>query len=275
LSVEIPQTNPFCPTPQAEIRRLSVLVPVYNEQATVRKLIERVVISPVELELEIIVVDDGSADESWSILSELADEHAQVKLIRHDKNSGKGAAIRTAIEHATGEVAIVQDADLEYDPSDYGRLLEPILQGEAAAVFGSRFAGSRRQSMSFWHTVANRSLTALCNIVNGLQLTDMETCYKMIRMDVLRHLRLRANSFTLEPELTARLAQCKAPIVEVPINYTGRGYADGKKIGLVDFVKACAEIFRSGVWDRRFTDNEEFRARATTRSALKTAQKSD
>ena len=242
------------------VRMLSVLVPVYNERATVRELITRVMGTPITLDIEIVVVDDGSTDGSQDVLAELQQQESALRLVRHETNRGKGAAVRTAIEHATGDVAVMQDADLEYDPAEYPKLLAPILSGEADAVFGSRFARPRpdqdaSQNGSFPHRTANRVLTNISNLVTGLRLTDMETCYKMVRMDVLRRLRLRANSFTIEPELTARLAQSGAVIREVPISYRGRSYAEGKKIGLFDFAKAFGEIVRSGVWDRRYSDD--------------------
>ena len=248
----------------AELRTLSVLVPVFNERATVRELIARVLEADVPLELEVVVVDDGSTDGSWEIVSEIAESEPAVRLFRCDRNAGKGAAVREAIKHATGDVAVVQDADLEYDPAEYASLLAPILAGEADAVFGSRFARPRpaadsARNDSFPHRTANRLLTTCSNLVTGLRLTDMETCYKMVRMDLLRRLRMRSNSFTIEPELTARLAQSGAVIREVPISYRGRTYHEGKKIGLFDFAKAFGEILRSGLWDRRFAEEDEAR----------------
>ena len=241
-----------------DIRRISVLMPVFNERATLRQVMENVLDASPELELEVVVVDDGSTDESWEILSEIAESNALVRTFRHDCNLGKGAAIRLAIAEATGDIAVIQDADLEYNPADYSKLLAPILSGEADAVFGSRFAsGTGKTGAKAWgHRWANRLVTAASNITTGLSLTDMETCYKMIRMDILRRLRLRSNSFTIEPELTARLAQAGAVIREVPISYQGRTYQEGKKIGIVDFAKAFGEIFRSGIWDRQFLKDE-------------------
>lgn len=233
------------------LRTLSVLIPVFNERDTVAQLIEQVAAVSIDLELEIVVVDDGSTDSSWNLLCEAADKYANVKVFRHDRNQGKGAAVRTAIAKATGDVAVIQDADLEYDPADYNRLLAPILSGEADAVYGSRFAAGAQRKITRWQRAGNRVLTGFSNLVNRQKLTDMETCYKMIRMDLLRNLRLRSNSFTLEPEITARLAQCGAAIREVPISYRGRTYGEGKKIGFVDVLKACGEIVRSGIWDRQ------------------------
>jgi glycosyltransferase involved in cell wall biosynthesis len=237
------------------LRTLSVLIPIYNERFTLRRLIQRVLAAEVPLDVEIVAVDDCSTDGSWEILQELAQQTDRLAAVRHEKNQGKGGAIRTAIRHMTGDVAVIQDADLEYDPAEYARLLAPVLAGQADAVFGSRFRGESRRVLFFWHSVANGLLTLLSNMINDLNLTDMETCYKVIRADTLRALRLQCNSFTLEPELTSRLAQWGGPIYEVPISYSGRTYAEGKKIGPLDAVRAVWEIFRSGVFDRRFTDH--------------------
>lgn len=243
---------------QPPIKRLSVLMPVYNERWTLREIVGRVLSSPVSLELELIAVDDGSSDGSWELLQQLASDDARIKAVRHPSNRGKGAAVRTAIQHITGEVAVIQDADLEYDPHEYPVLLEPILSGDADAVFGSRFAGHTRRVLFFWHSLLNRGLTLLSNMLNDLNLTDMETCYKMVRADVLRQLRLKSNSFTLEPELTCRLAQWGARIYEVPVSYFGRTYYEGKKIRAIDGLKAIWELFRCRFLDPRFTDHSGF-----------------
>ena len=216
------------------ITKLSVLMPVYNERWTLAEIVSRVLAAPVSLDLELITVDDGSEDGSWEELGRLAREDSRIKTFRHDRNRGKGAAVRTAIEQMTGDVAVIQDADLEYDPRDYLRLLGPILSGKAEAVYGSRFVGHPRRVLFFWHSLANRLLTLVANILNDVNLTDMETCYKMVRADVLKQLRLSGNTFTIEPELTCRLAQWGARIYEVPISYFGRAYAEGKKTGAVD-----------------------------------------
>jgi glycosyltransferase involved in cell wall biosynthesis len=230
-------------------------MPVYNERRTLPNIVARVLSSPVPLEIELIIVDDCSSDGSWEVIQELASAEPRIKALRHARNAGKGAALRTSIAEISGDVAIVQDADLEYDPHEYRLLLPPILSGNADAVFGSRYAGTPRRVTPFWHTLINRGLTLLSNIVNNLWLTDMETCYKMVRADVLKQLRLTSRTFTFEPELTCRLAQWGARIYEVPISYNSRGYGDGKKIRPRDGFLALGEIVRARFLDRRFTDN--------------------
>lgn len=241
---------------EGPLAKLSVLLPVYNERWTLTDIIGRVLQSPVSLQIEIVAVDDGSSDGSWELLTQLADDEPRIKPVRHPRNRGKGAAIRTAIEHMTGDVAVVQDADLEYDPAEYPRLLKPILADQADAVFGSRYSAPGGRVPAFWHTLVNRGLTLLSNMLNDLSLTDMETCYKMVRADVLRQLRLRSNTFTLEPELTCRLAQWGARIYEIPIRYHKRTYGEGKKIRATDGVKAVWEMIRCRFFDARFTDRQ-------------------
>ena len=261
LSTKKPQVHatPFLGhTQMPQLRKLSVIIPIYNERLTLRPLLFRVLGAPIDLEIEVVAVDDCSDDGSWELLNEMAQQDDRIVPIRHHRNRGKGAAVRTAIASITGDIAVIQDADLEYDPSDYPRLLKPILEGKADAVYGSRFSGETRRAMFFWHSLANRFLTLLSNMVCDLNLTDMETCYKMVRADVLKNLRLSANSFTIEPELTARLSQWEARIYEVPIDYAGRTYAEGKKIGPFDALKACWEIVRSGLLRTRFTDHTGF-----------------
>ncbi|MFZ5830014.1 MAG: glycosyltransferase [Planctomycetota bacterium] len=239
------------------VRKLSVMMPIFNERWTLEQIIQRVLSAPVSVPIELLAVDDASSDGSWEVLSQLAAADSRIKPIRHLRNRGKGAAIRTAIEHITGDVAVVQDADLEYDPAEFPLLLQPFLEGKADAVFGSRFAGHPRRVLSFWHTQINRGLTLLSNIVNDLTLTDMETCYKMVRTDVLKSLRLRSRTFTLEPELTARLAQWGARIYEVPISYSARGFDEGKKIRARDGLKAIGTMLWTKWFDPRFTDDAE------------------
>ena len=220
---------------------VSVVIPAYNESATVERLLRRV--REVPLNLAVIVVDDGSTDGTRDLLTELEGELID-HLVFHEKNAGKGAALRTGFRRATGDVVVVQDADLEYDPYEFPILLEPILSGRADAVYGSRFLGGPHRVLFFWHSVGNRLLTLLSNMLTDLNLTDMETCYKMVRTELLQSLPLSAHRFGIEPELTARLAQAGARIYELPISYHGRSYAEGKKIGWKDGVSAFWSILR-------------------------------
>ena len=223
---------------------LSVVIPTYNEMRTAERLLRRV--REVPLRLEVVVVDDGSTDGTRDLLEGLRDAGLIDTLVFHERNRGKGAAVRTGFDAATGHVVVIQDADLEYDPFELPRLLEPILDGWADAVFGSRFLGGGPQRVHmYWHYLGNRFLTFVSNVFTDLNLTDMETCYKMVRRDLLRTLPLTRDRFGIEPELTARLAQAGARIYEMPISYRGRSYAEGKKIGWKDGVAAFWHIFRS------------------------------
>ena len=224
---------------------LSVLVPVYNECATLEAIIERVHEVPVRM--EIICVDDCSTDGTWDVLRRLHAQGRIHRLLRHPVNRGKGAAIRSALSASTGNVVLVQDADLEYDPADWPALLEPILEGRADAVFGSRFLSGPHRVLYYWHSVGNRVLTTLSNMFTNLNLTDMETCYKAMRGELARGLVLTSERFGFEPELTARLAQARARIYEVPISYAGRTYAEGKKINWKDGVAALRHIVHYNV----------------------------
>ena len=225
--------------------KLSVLMPVYNEARTLRTIVARVLSSPVDVDIELIGVDDHSTDNSLDILLELAAQDPRIKVVAQPENMGKGRAIRTAIEHMTGDLAIVQDADLEYDPDEYPLLLAPIIDGRADAVYGSRFAASpERRVLFYWHSLGNKVLTGLSNMANDLNLTDMETCYKVFDAGVLRSLRLTSDRFGIEPEITARLARKRARIYEVPISYHGRTYAEGKSIGWRDGVQALWLIIK-------------------------------
>jgi glycosyltransferase involved in cell wall biosynthesis len=238
---------------------LSVLMPVYNEARTLRTIVGRVLASPVELPMELVCVDDGSRDGSPAILESLAAADPRIRVFRQPRNMGKGAAIIAAIGHMRGDIALIQDADLEYDPADYPALLAPILQGKADAVFGSRFASaSQRKVLLYWHGVANKTLTWLTNILNDINLTDMETCYKAVRADVLKQTPLHSQRFGIEPELTTRLAQWNIRLYEVPISYHGRTAAEGKNIGWKDAFSAVWTLAKYRFLDDRFTTHDGY-----------------
>ena len=225
-----------------ELPKLSVIVPVYNEKNTLRTIIDRLHMVP--LPMEIVAVNDRSTDGSELILDQLLKDKLIDRVIHQSVNRGKGFAIRTGITHATGDVIVIQDADLEYDPMEFGVLLGPILEGKADAVFGSRFLGGPHRVLYFWHYLGNRMLTLVSNMFTNLNLTDMETCYKMVRAPLMKSLILTTDRFGFEPELTARLSQAKAKIWEVQISYSGRTYEEGKKIGWKDGVAAFIHIVR-------------------------------
>jgi glycosyltransferase involved in cell wall biosynthesis len=227
---------------------LSILIPLYNEEEFIAPLLDRVLAAPLPpgMERELIVVDDCSTDGSAEIaMARAAEFPGMIRVLRHNRNQGKGAAIRTAIDAAQGEISIIQDADLEYDPREYSTLIAPILEGSADVVYGSRFmnAGARRV-LYYWHAVANRFLTGLCNMVSDLNLTDMETCYKVFRTSLLRSIPIRSNRFGIEPELTIKVARREVRIYEMPISYHGRSYEEGKKIGFWDALQAVYIILR-------------------------------
>jgi glycosyltransferase involved in cell wall biosynthesis len=217
--------------------KLSVVIPVYNECATLRYVVERVLAVP--LELEVICVDDGSRDGSQEILAELQRRYPRVRVFVQPRNMGKGAALRRGIEEASGDFVIIQDADLEYDPSDYPLLLDPLMQGKADVVYGSRFLGAApHRVLYFWHSVGNRLLTLLSNCLTNINLTDMETCYKVFRREVIQSIPIEENRFGFEPEITVKVAKRRLRIYEVGISYWGRTYEEGKKIGWKDGVRA-------------------------------------
>ena len=227
------------------LRTLSAIVPVYNERYLVRASIDR--LTNVEIpgidNLEIIVVDDGSTDGTTEILADIQRTHRQVQVVRHEGNRGKGAAIRTGIARATGDLIVFQDADLEYDPGDLGELVKPFLEDGADVVYGSRFASSgRRRVLYFWHQLGNRLITLLSNLATDLNLSDVETCYKMFRTPLLKSIPIRSDDFGIEVEITAKIAKRGARVFEVPISYLGRSYAEGKKIGWRDGIKAISVI---------------------------------
>jgi glycosyltransferase involved in cell wall biosynthesis len=220
---------------------LSVVVPCYNEQGTILTLLKHVADSPWVR--EIIVVDDGSTDDTRTILADL--DNPMVRVIVHDRNQGKGAALRSGFAHSTSEFVIVQDADLEYDPNEFGDMLPPILDNKADVVFGSRFLSGRpHRVLYFWHSMGNRLLTLVSNMFTGLNLSDMETCYKLLRKEVIQSITIEENRFGFEPEITAKVARGGWRIYEVGISYSGRTYADGKKIGRRDAVRALYCILR-------------------------------
>jgi glycosyltransferase involved in cell wall biosynthesis len=228
--------------------KLSVVIPVYNEERWIREVVRRV--QAVDIPKEIIIVDDFSKDGTRAILKELEGE--EVRVFYQPHNQGKGAALREGFRHASGDVVLVQDADLEYDPADYPRLLQPILENRADVVYGSRFIGDYHRVLYFWHYVANKALTLLSNMFTNLNLTDMETCYKLFRREVLQDIQLKSNRFGFEPEITAKIARRRTPpwrIYEVPISYSGRTYEEGKKIGLKDALSAFYCILRYRYFD--------------------------
>jgi glycosyltransferase involved in cell wall biosynthesis len=227
--------------------KLSIVIPVYNEKATVESLLAQVVAAPLPegVERELVVVDDGSSDGTLPLLRRLAEQGTlPFRLIEHERNRGKGAALRTGFAATTGDIVLIQDADLEYDPCEYPGLLKPILDDKADVVYGSRFLGGPRRVLFFWHYVGNKLLTLMSNMFTDLNLSDMETCYKVFRGDLVRGLDLRSDRFGIEPELTAKVAKAQARIYEVPISYHGRTYAEGKKIGWRDGVSAMWAIVR-------------------------------
>jgi glycosyltransferase involved in cell wall biosynthesis len=226
---------------------LSVIIPVFNELTTIRQIVQRVADVPVAK--EIIIVDDCSTDGTAAVIDEIVRERPGVIAIRHAMNQGKGAAIRTGIRHVSGDLVIIQDADLEYDPVEYPKLIKPILEGKADVVFGSRFVGGdEHRVLYFWHSVGNRFLTLMSNMFTNLNLTDMETCYKVFRADLIKGIHLEQDRFGFEPEVTAKLARTGCRIYEVGISYSGRTYAEGKKIGWKDGVKAIWCIIKYGAF---------------------------
>ena len=228
---------------------LSIVIPCYNEKRTIVQLLERVLHAhlPENVEREVVVVDDCSTDGTRDMLAGMSD--SCMKVLRHEKNLGKGAALRTGFAHATGDVVVVQDADLEYNPDEYGKLLKPILDGRADVVYGSRFMTTdERRILYYFHYVGNRFLTFASNVFTNMNLSDMETCYKMFRKEVLEKIIIRENRFGFEPEITAKVARLKCRVYEVGISYSGRTYEDGKKIGLRDGIRALWCIVKYNVF---------------------------
>jgi glycosyltransferase involved in cell wall biosynthesis len=231
---------------EAPIKSVSIVIPVFNEAGTIREIIARVqaVSLPGNLTEEIVIVDDFSTDGTREILQDYA-RNGSCRVFFQDRNRGKGAALRTAFEHTTGDVVLVQDADLEYDPQEYPKLLAPILEGKADVVYGSRFAGGEsKRVLFFWHSVGNKFLTTLSNMFTNLNLTDMETCYKVFRGEIIRKVEIEEDRFGFEPEITAKIARMGVRIYEVGISYSGRTYAEGKKINWKDGGRAIWTILK-------------------------------
>lgn len=226
--------------------KLSVCMPVYNEVATVEEIVRRVIETNAGLAKELIIVDDGSTDGTREVLEGLKARFARedIKIFYQERNQGKGAAVRKAFAQASGDILVIQDADLEYDPADIKSLLQPILEGKADVVYGSRFLGRPHRVLLFWHYVGNKLLTTLANALYNINLSDMETCYKAFKKEVVDSLTIRQNRFGIEPELTAKVAKRGFRLYEVPISYSGRGYEEGKKITWKDGFKALWVLFK-------------------------------
>ncbi|MFT5050139.1 MAG: glycosyltransferase involved in cell wall biosynthesis [Chlamydiales bacterium] len=223
--------------------KISIVMPVYNEEATLEEIVARVLETPYEK--EIVMVDDGSKDRSREIMATLEEKYDEVRCFYHEENKGKGGALSTGFKEVTGDIVLIQDADLEYDPGDYAVLLRPIKDGKADVVYGSRFKGGAYSRVHlFWHYVGNRMLTLLSNMFTNLNLTDMETCYKVFKVDIAKRLDIQSRTFAVEPEITAKIAKMHVRVYEVPISYAGRDYDEGKKIGLKDAFIACWAIVR-------------------------------
>ena len=227
---------------QETFKKLSIVMPVYNEKDTVEKIISRVMSVDVGLEKELVIVDDFSQDGTRDILAKLYDP--RIKVFFHPENLGKGSALQTGFSKAAGDIVLVQDADLEYDPDEYPVLLHPILDGRADVVYGSRFLSGPHRVLFFWHSVGNKLLTTFSNMLSNLNLTDMETCYKVFKKSVLDRIKLKSKRFGFEPEVTIKISKIKVRIYEVPISYSGRDYSEGKKIGWKDGFAAIFHLIR-------------------------------
>jgi glycosyltransferase involved in cell wall biosynthesis len=235
-----------------QLMKISIVIPVYNELPTLRAALERVISAPYEL--EVLCVDDGSTDGSGELLVVLQQQHPEIRVLAQPRNQGKGAALRRGIKEATGDFLLVQDADLEYDPADYPSLLAPLIQGKADVVYGSRFLGSRpHRVLYFWHSLGNRLLTFISNCLTNINLSDMETCYKAFRREIIQSIPLEENRFGFEPEITVKIAKRRLRIYEVGISYSGRTYQEGKKIGWKDGVRALWCLVKYSVEERALT----------------------
>jgi len=226
---------------------ISVIMPVYNEVKTISEIVKRV--QSVDLKKEIIIVDDASTDGTREVLQELANE-PDITVLFHQLNQGKGAALRTAFNEVKGDIVIIQDADLEYDPFEYSKLIRPIMEGKADAVYGSRFLGGPHRVLLFWHYLGNKILTLFSNMLTNLNLTDMETCYKVFKSSLLKEFTIESNRFGVEPEITTKLARLKCRIYEVDISYSGRDYTEGKKINWKDGIAAFYWILKFNLWSK-------------------------
>jgi glycosyltransferase involved in cell wall biosynthesis len=227
---------------------ISVVIPVYNEVETIKEITKRA--QSIDLEKEIIIVDDASTDGTREILNELKEEEG-ITVLFHQKNQGKGAALRTGFKYVKGEIIIIQDADLEYDPQEYNKLIRPIIEGKADVVYGSRFLGGPHRVLFFWHYVGNKILTLFSNMFTNINLTDMETCYKAFKASLLERFTIESNRFGIEPEITAKLAKLKCRIFEVDISYSGRDYSEGKKINWKDGIAALYWILKYNLWSKK------------------------
>jgi glycosyltransferase involved in cell wall biosynthesis len=235
-----------------DITTISIIIPCYNEAETIGNLLSAVINVQIPYQKEIIIVDDCSSDDSFEIIDDYS-KNSEIKSFRHKQNQGKGASLRTGISHATGDIVIIQDADLEYDPNEYPNLIKPFEDGVADVVYGSRFKGAQAERiLYFWHSMGNKFLTLFSNMLTNLNLTDMETCYKVFRRDIIQNIKIRENRFGFEPEVTAKLAAFKPRlrIYEVGISYYGRTYEEGKKINWKDGVAAIWCILKYNIWAR-------------------------